>query len=137
MFCGGVDPLYRGMVDALDQLEYQVKELGASSIKFYNGHVTGSWRCDDEKVAYPLYEKCRQLGIKVLQSHKGIPFGNQKLEDLSHVVREIGDRAVVDEREDARRRADSVLESRGIRDRIDGGDHGINAQRRLQERVGG
>jgi predicted TIM-barrel fold metal-dependent hydrolase len=83
MFCGGVDPLYRGMVDALDQLEYQVKELGASSIKFYNGHVTGSWRCDDEKVAYPLYEKCRQLGIKVLQYHKGIPFGNQKLEDLS------------------------------------------------------
>jgi len=83
LFCGGVDPLYRGLVDALDQLNYQVKELGACSIKFYNGHVDGSWRCDDEKLAYPLYEKCRQLGINVLQFHKGIPFGLMKLEDLS------------------------------------------------------
>jgi len=83
LFCGGVDPKYRGLNDALEQLEYQVKELGASSIKFYNGHVQGSWRCDDEKLAYPLYEKCRQLGIKVIQFHKGVPFGMQNLEHLS------------------------------------------------------
>jgi len=83
LFCGGVDPLYRGLSDALEQTEHQIKELGATSMKYYNGHVQGSWRCDDEKVAYPLYEKARQLGVKVLQFHKGIPFGLQNLEDLS------------------------------------------------------
>ena len=83
LFCGGVDPLYRGLTDALEQTEYQVKELGACSMKFYNGHVQGSWRCDDEKVAYPLYQKCRELGIKVVQFHKGLPFGMQNLEHLS------------------------------------------------------
>ena len=82
LFCGGVDPLYRGLEDALEQLEHQVVELGACSIKFYNGHVQGSWRCDDEALAYPLYEKCRELGIDVLQFHKGLPIGLQNVEDL-------------------------------------------------------
>jgi hypothetical protein len=85
LFCGGVDPKYRGVADALDQLDYQIKELGACSIKFYNGHVEGSWRCDDEELAYPLYERCRDLGVKVLQFHKGVPFGLQSVEDLSPV----------------------------------------------------
>jgi predicted TIM-barrel fold metal-dependent hydrolase len=83
LFCGGVDPLYRGLSDALEQMEYQVKELGACSIKFYNGHIDGGWRCDDEKLAYPLYEKCLELGIGVIQFHKGLPFGMQNVEQLS------------------------------------------------------
>jgi predicted TIM-barrel fold metal-dependent hydrolase len=83
MFCGGADPLYRGVDDALEQLEYQITELGAVSIKFYNAHIGTSWRCDDEKLAYPLYEKCRELGVNVLQFHKGLPFGLMNLEDLS------------------------------------------------------
>lgn len=83
LFCGGVDPLYRGLADALEQLEHQVRDMGACSVKFYNGHVDASWRCDDERLAYPLYEKCRELGIRVLQFHKGLPFGTQNLEDLS------------------------------------------------------
>jgi predicted TIM-barrel fold metal-dependent hydrolase len=83
LFCGGVDPLYHSVADALDQLDYQVKELGACSIKFYNGHVERSWRCDDEELAYPLYERCRDLGIKTVQFHKGSPFGLQPLEPLS------------------------------------------------------
>lgn len=82
VFCGGVDPNYRGLDDALEQLEYQVTELGARSIKFYNGHLDGSWRCDDKKIAYPLYEKCGELGIDVLQFHKGVPFGLQSVEEL-------------------------------------------------------
>ena len=85
LFCGGVDPMYRGIGDALEQLEYQVKVLGARSIKFYNGHVPRGWRCDDEQIAYPLYEKCRQLGIKVVQFHKGLPFGMMNVEQLSPV----------------------------------------------------
>ena len=76
LFCGGIDPVHRGLQEALDFLEYQVKELGAVSVKFYNGHLGKSWACDDEEIAYPIYEKCRDLGVKVLQFHKGIPLGN-------------------------------------------------------------
>jgi predicted TIM-barrel fold metal-dependent hydrolase len=82
MFCGGVDPLYHGVDGALEQLDWQIKELGARSIKFYNAHVDESWACDDREVAYPLYERCQELGITVLQFHKGIPFGLMNVEDL-------------------------------------------------------
>lgn len=83
LFCGGADPVHQGVEGALDQLEYQARELGARSFKFYNGHVSGSWRCDDEKLAYPLYQKALDLGIDVIQFHKGTPFGTQPLEPLS------------------------------------------------------
>jgi hypothetical protein len=83
LFCGGVDPLFRGLDEALDQMEYQVKELGAVSMKFYNGHAPTSWRCDDEKLAYPMYEKARSLGINVIQFHKGLPPGPGRVEDVS------------------------------------------------------
>lgn len=82
LFCGGVDPGYRGVDAALEHLDWQVTELGAVSLKFYNGHVDKSWRCDDEKLAYPLYERARELGIKVLQFHKGNPFGTENIEQL-------------------------------------------------------
>jgi predicted TIM-barrel fold metal-dependent hydrolase len=82
LFCGGVDPIYRGLDDAVAQIEHQARELGARSMKFYNGHVPRSWRCDDEQLAYPLYESCRDVGITVLQFHKGIPIGLQNVEEL-------------------------------------------------------
>lgn len=82
LFCGGVDPIYRGLDSALQQLEYQVNELGARSIKFYNGHIPRGWSCDDRELAYPLYEKARDLGIRVLQFHKGVPFGQVKVEEM-------------------------------------------------------
>jgi hypothetical protein len=100
VFCGGVDPVYEGVDAALEQLEHQVKELGAVSIKFYNGHVPHGWRCDDEKIAYPLYEKCRDLGINVIQFHKGLPFGTGNVEemhpaDLQKVARDFPDMTIV------------------------------------------
>ena len=82
MFCGGVDPMYQGVDAALESLDWQVKELGARSIKFYNGHVDGSWSCDDRELAYPLYERCLELGIDVIQFHKGIPFGLMDVEAM-------------------------------------------------------
>jgi predicted TIM-barrel fold metal-dependent hydrolase len=85
LLCGAVDPLYHGLEGALEQMEYQVKELGARSFKFYNGHVDGSWRCDDRELAYPLYEKARELGITVLQFHKGLPFGEWDVDVLRPV----------------------------------------------------
>jgi hypothetical protein len=83
LFCGGVDPIHRGLDDALAQITHQISELGACSMKFYNGHVDRSWRCDDEAIAYPMYERCRALGVNTVQFHKGTPFGLQPLEALS------------------------------------------------------
>ena len=87
LLCGGVDPMWQGLPAALEQIDYQVKELGARSLKFYNGHVKVSecWRCDDEKIAYPLYERARAAGIRVIQFHKGNPHGLQNMEFLSPV----------------------------------------------------
>ena len=65
-------------------MERQVKEWGAVSFKFYNAHLDGkSWRCDDPKIAYPMYERARKLGIKVVQFHKGFPITRARLEDLT------------------------------------------------------
>jgi predicted TIM-barrel fold metal-dependent hydrolase len=82
IFCGGVDPLWEGVDAALDQLDWQIKELGARSIKFYNGHVERSWACDDRELAYPLYARCLELGVTTVQFHKGIPFGLMDLEAM-------------------------------------------------------
>jgi hypothetical protein len=83
VFCGGVDPKWHGLPDALDQIDYQITELGAAQMKFYNCHIRKSWRCDDEKLAYPMYEKIRDLGVDILNFHKGVPFGTQPVEPLS------------------------------------------------------
>lgn len=80
LFCGGVDPSFRGLAYALEQIEFQIRDLGAVSMKFYNAHVTGPWRCDDQTVAYPMYQRCSDLGVDVVQFHKGVPFGTENLE---------------------------------------------------------
>lgn len=87
LFCGGVDPMFRGFDDALEQIDHQVQILGARSFKFYNGHaeVTDCWRCDDRKIAYPLYERVIANGINVVQFHKGNPHGLQNMEYLSPI----------------------------------------------------
>ena len=51
---------------------------------------------DDPKLAYPLYEKCLELGVTSVQFHKGQPFGRQRLEflmpnDLQRAGAELGD----------------------------------------------
>jgi hypothetical protein len=69
LFAGGVQPQGRDLSAALEAIEYQVTELNAKSIKFY----PFEWHCDDEAIAYPLYEKCREMGIKVVQFHLCLP----------------------------------------------------------------
>lgn len=66
---GGVDPVTHGLSAALDSIEYQARELGARSMKFY----PFAWACDDREIAYPLYEKCLSEGIKIVQYHKLMP----------------------------------------------------------------
>jgi len=82
LFCGGVDPGYQSMADCLELMEFQAKQWGAVSFKFYNAHIDGkTWRCDDRRVAYPMYEKAMDLGVNLLQFHKGVPIGPANMED--------------------------------------------------------
>lgn len=83
LFCGGVDPLYQGLDGALNELTRQREEWGAVSMKFYQAHANSlSWRIDDRKLAYPMWEKCLELGINNVQFHKGVPFGTERMEDM-------------------------------------------------------
>ncbi|MDH3977844.1 MAG: amidohydrolase [Gammaproteobacteria bacterium] len=59
--------------NALEDLEFQVNELGVDAMKFYAGNPTGPYRLDDQEIAYPYFAKCQELGIKNLSFHKGLP----------------------------------------------------------------
>jgi predicted TIM-barrel fold metal-dependent hydrolase len=61
----------------LEEMERQVKELKIDAWKMYTGAELGekAWFLDDEKVAYPFWEKTKKLGIKNLCVHKGLPLG--------------------------------------------------------------
>ena len=61
----------------LEEMERQIKELKIDAWKMYTGAEIGekAWRMDDEKVAYPFWEKTKALGIKNLCVHKGLPLG--------------------------------------------------------------
>jgi predicted TIM-barrel fold metal-dependent hydrolase len=61
----------------MQEMERQVKELKIDAWKMYTGADIGekAWFMDDEKVAYPFWEKTKQLGIKNLCVHKGLPLG--------------------------------------------------------------
>jgi predicted TIM-barrel fold metal-dependent hydrolase len=41
-----------------------------------------SWRMDDPDVAYPMYDKMLELGVNLVQVHKGDPQGLEPLETL-------------------------------------------------------
>jgi predicted TIM-barrel fold metal-dependent hydrolase len=61
----------------LEEMERQVKELKIDAWKMYTGAELGekAWYLDDEKVAYPFWERTKKLGIKNLCVHKGLPLG--------------------------------------------------------------
>src|SRR5437764_5869583 len=59
-------------------MERQVKDLKIDAWKMYTGAELGdkkAWFMDDEKVAYPFWEKTKKLGVKNLCVHKGLPLG--------------------------------------------------------------
>jgi predicted TIM-barrel fold metal-dependent hydrolase len=58
-------------------MERQVKQLKIDAWKMYTGAELGekAWFLDDEQVAYPFWEKSKQLGIRNLCVHKGLPLG--------------------------------------------------------------
>lgn len=78
VFCGAVDPNFMDVKNCLESIEWQVRELDAKSMKFYQcGPTNQTWDASDPKKAYPMYEKCLELGVKCVQFHKGFAFHHQ------------------------------------------------------------
>jgi hypothetical protein len=72
-----IDPLDgRG---ALEELERQVDMLKPIGLKLYptswSQGTPVSYRMDDPKIIFPIYEKAAELGIKHVAFHKAVPFG--------------------------------------------------------------
>jgi hypothetical protein len=71
---GGVLPNEPG---ALEFMEVQARDYGIAAWKSYpqwGPDGTGYWM-DDERYGIPFIEKARELGIKVICAHRGIPLG--------------------------------------------------------------
>lgn len=72
-----VDPLRgQGAIDAITQQVDMLKPLG---LKLYptswDGKGPVSWRMDDPKLIYPLYEHAQKIGLKHVAVHKAVPIG--------------------------------------------------------------
>lgn len=83
VFYAGVDPM-KGQ-QAFDELDEQYERLdGPSGLKLYPNSWVGDqmlgWKMDDPEIAFPLFEKARRLGIKVVAIHKALPLGPVELE---------------------------------------------------------
>lgn len=61
----------------LEEMERQVRNLRISAWKCYTGAELGEqpWFLDDEKVAYPFWERTLKLGVRNVCVHKGLPLG--------------------------------------------------------------
>jgi uncharacterized protein len=74
---GGVSPLQGKK--ALDDLDRQVEEWGIIGLKLYPVDVIDGevrvLRFDDQKLLYPILERCRKHGVKVIAVHKAMPLG--------------------------------------------------------------
>ena len=72
-----VDPLKGD--EAIRSLEEQVDLLKPMGLKLYptswDGTKPVSWRMDDPKLIYPLYERAAKLGLKHVAVHKAVPIG--------------------------------------------------------------
>jgi predicted TIM-barrel fold metal-dependent hydrolase len=77
-----VDPLQgKAAFDLLEEQTATLKDAGLTpyGLKLYptswRGEVVDSWRMDDPKVAFPLFERAAELGITTIGVHKAIPLG--------------------------------------------------------------
>jgi len=70
----------------LDFMQMQAETLKIDAWKAYTGScpkgLDRGWFVDDEKIAYPMLEQARKLGIKRFCVHKGLPLG--PVEDYNH-----------------------------------------------------
>jgi hypothetical protein len=74
-----------GKVD-LDFMDQQAATLQIDAWKGYTGAAPKGfdrgWFVDDEKIAYPMLERARKLGVKRVCLHKGLPLG--PVSDFNH-----------------------------------------------------
>src|SRR2546426_1298894 len=70
----------------LEFMEVQTSTLKVDTWKGYTGAAPRGfdrgWFVDDEKIAYPMLEKARALGVRRVCLHKGLPLG--PVEDYNH-----------------------------------------------------
>jgi predicted TIM-barrel fold metal-dependent hydrolase len=63
----------------LDFMDQQAQQLKVDAWKGYTGAAPKGfehgWFVDDEKVAYPMLERARKLGVRRICLHKGLPLG--------------------------------------------------------------
>ena len=71
-----------------EQMEREVKKYGIDSWKWYchtdPGRSGDGFRMDDEKLAYPFFEKSIELGLKVFSCHKGFSAQSRTLGHYAH-----------------------------------------------------
>ncbi|MGH9822744.1 MAG: amidohydrolase family protein [Blastocatellia bacterium] len=76
-----------GLKSNLDYMSNQVENLKIQAWKGYPGQPLGpdhqGWWMDDEKLAYPVYEYSRKVGIKTICAHKGLPLAGFNVEHCS------------------------------------------------------
>jgi len=73
----GVDPT-AGLDVCMRELDEQLDELPqAVGLKLYPAQIDPirSWRMDDPKLAFPLFERAQKRGIKIVAIHKAAPLG--------------------------------------------------------------
>ena len=83
---GGISPLQGQR--ALDQLDQQIEEWGIIGLKLYPVDVVDGelkvLRFDDRKLLYPILERCRERGVKVVAVHKAMPLGSVQMDPFKN-----------------------------------------------------
>jgi len=80
-YCG-VDPMLGAA--AIEEMERQVELLDPVGLKLYPnswvGNEVSGWKMDDPEIAFPLFERAQELGLKVVAVHKALPLGPVPME---------------------------------------------------------
>jgi predicted TIM-barrel fold metal-dependent hydrolase len=80
-YCG-VDPMLGDA--AIEEMERQVELLHPVGLKLYPNSWVGNeirgWKMDDPEIAFPLFARAQQLGLKVVAVHKALPLGPVPME---------------------------------------------------------
>jgi predicted TIM-barrel fold metal-dependent hydrolase len=84
-----IDPM---RPDPVGELERQFEAISRVSRVFglklypigYHDGTTTPWRMDDPKIAFPLYDRALQLGIRNVAIHKSLPLGPAPQADAFH-----------------------------------------------------
>lgn len=92
MLHGRVNPNQDGDLDAMDELKERWNVCGWKTYTQYGPEGNGFF-LSDEETGIPLIEKARDLGVKIICVHKGLPFGPQSYEHSQcHDIGEVAKR---------------------------------------------